>query len=298
MKIPSGTPISICWLITSDCNYSCKFCFKQDNRLSISFEEATRIFKKIANAGIKKISFSGGEPLLWRGNVIDLIKEAKSLGLMTSLITNGSLLTNDILAQLDSCLDWLTLPLDGSNSQVQTKAGRPKGHFEKIISLLDRSVNYKFKLKINTLACRHNWQDIINMPEVIYKYPVKRWRIFEFYPIRGSSIEYQKEYSISHSEFVGMIMLVADKSQKILPKCNIDFATYDKLDKTYFLIAPDATIYYSKDKEDHFIGNIKDEDIICLWKRCQFVDIKYHHYRTRWISKNNENSPISCEQSG
>jgi len=45
--------------------------------------------KELSKAGIKKVFFSGGEPLLYQKEIISLLKEAKANGLRTSIISNG-----------------------------------------------------------------------------------------------------------------------------------------------------------------------------------------------------------------
>jgi len=279
MGIHTDKPITLCWLLTSKCNYSCKFCFKQSNREEISYDDAVNILEKITAIGVKKISFSGGEPLLWSGNVLELIKKAKSLGLITTLITNGSFLTESYLKELESHLDWLTLSLDASCEEMQVKVDRPAGHFTKIMELLGKAD--KFKLKINTMVCQYNLDDLTNMVDLIERHHVKRWRIFQFYPIRDLAIKNQEEYKITDEEFAYAAQSLMKKADKL--SCDIDFATHEKLDKSYFLIAPDASIYCSANKQDHFIGNLKNDNIIDLWKSCQFVDKESYWDRTSWV---------------
>src|SRR3989344_3480432 len=98
--------ISACWLLTSKCNYRCSFCFKVTTDRELSFNEAAKILGNLAAIGVNKISFSGGEPLLWSGNTIRLIRLAKSYKILTMLITNGSLLTSENLKMLEGSLDW------------------------------------------------------------------------------------------------------------------------------------------------------------------------------------------------
>lgn len=53
----------------------------------------------LAAAGVSKITFVGGEPLL-HPLLPELLAAAKGAGLVTSLVSNGSLLTEDWLRRM------------------------------------------------------------------------------------------------------------------------------------------------------------------------------------------------------
>ncbi len=275
--------ISICWLITTKCNYNCNFCFKQSGKRELYYNEAEKILKKIAQAGVKKISFSGGEPLLWTG-IIDLIKKAKSLGLTTMLITNGSLLTKRKIKSLEKSLDWLTLPLDGSTEQQQQIVGRPKGHFSRILKFLKfLKKRKKIKVKINTVLCSKNLNNIDKLAELIKRNNIRRWKIFEFFPVRDKALQYKDDYSIKNSDF-------KRAKKRILPllknsSCSVYFGSKDLLEKAYFIIAPDGTVYSTKNDNDYLLGNLKTESLEKIWERNKIIDKEKYWERTKWILK-------------
>ena len=87
------------------CNYLCGFCFAgfaNAGRARIPQPELHEILSQLASApqapgsGPRKATFAGGEPLLSPSATKD-IQFASSLGLITSLVTNGSLLTDSML---------------------------------------------------------------------------------------------------------------------------------------------------------------------------------------------------------
>jgi radical S-adenosyl methionine domain-containing protein 2 len=46
-------------------------------------------------AGVKKINFAGGEPFLFKEELGALLAQARGLGMYTSVISNGSLITDE-----------------------------------------------------------------------------------------------------------------------------------------------------------------------------------------------------------
>ncbi len=80
------------------CNYGCKFCFaRYDKKIHLEFYEMKTVVQKTTECGcFKAINFAGGEPFLIK-DLPELICFAKKLGLETSVITNGSLLSEAVL---------------------------------------------------------------------------------------------------------------------------------------------------------------------------------------------------------
>lgn len=58
------SPNSVCWNITSKCNDNCGFCYRELNCEELTFQKQQMIIDKVAKAGVRKITFAGGEPLL------------------------------------------------------------------------------------------------------------------------------------------------------------------------------------------------------------------------------------------
>ncbi|MBU3664162.1 MAG: radical SAM protein [Bacteroidetes bacterium] len=78
------------------CNMRCKFCFATFNdikeysssKANLSKAQHLSIIKQIADFKVEKINFVGGEPTLCKW-LPDLVSYAKSLGLKTSIVSNG-----------------------------------------------------------------------------------------------------------------------------------------------------------------------------------------------------------------
>lgn len=60
-----------------------------------SLEEEKHIIKALYDAGVCLIAFEGGEPLL-RDDLPEILEYSKALGISTSIITNGVLLSRKV----------------------------------------------------------------------------------------------------------------------------------------------------------------------------------------------------------
>ena len=140
------------------CNMKCKFCYATFDDISakyLSIENVKIILFKLKEAGLKKITFAGGEPLLYP-YIIEAVSYAKEIGLTTSIITNGSLLTKDLLNSFKNKLDWIGVSIDSINFLTNQKIGRLGMDYYFYKFLIDDIKNFNFKLKINTVVNKYN----------------------------------------------------------------------------------------------------------------------------------------------
>jgi MoaA/NifB/PqqE/SkfB family radical SAM enzyme len=189
----------------------CQFCFGPDKGdREITEEKGKKVIDEVISSGVKKIVFTGGEPLLC-SYIYSLLKYAKDKGLFVILHTNGLLLNWDIIKKLETLIDQINLPLDGYDEETNSKMRLP-GHFKKIIKILTLLKKSPIRVIISTVVTSKNKYFISNisniLPEFIYK-----WRIFQF-KAEGKSKKFEKELRISDKEFIEIKKEVESKNFK------------------------------------------------------------------------------------
>ena len=132
--------------LTSCCNYRCGFCFstKLDKRW-LSANEWVPILEKLRHSGICKINYAGGEPFLYP-EIVELCKVSKRMGFMVSVVSNASLIDEDVLSDLEGSLDWLGLSVDSISEDTERKMGRGCNvgyHIENVVSVAVLAHNQK-----------------------------------------------------------------------------------------------------------------------------------------------------------
>lgn len=190
--------------LVKPCNMKCKFCYAtfQDIKVikQLSLENSIVIVNKLISAGVKKITFAGGEPLLYK-HIKELLIHTKSKGITTSIITNGSLLTNEWLSEMSYHLDWIGLSIDSLNKTTNESIGRTANthhDYPQLISLIQK---YKYKLKINTVVNIHNQHEL--MSEFITKSKTTRWKVFDTLKVEGQN---EKQFdNIKSTDFKGFV---------------------------------------------------------------------------------------------
>jgi MoaA/NifB/PqqE/SkfB family radical SAM enzyme len=95
------------------CNIDCGYCNEYDKvSPPIGYEVMCRRIDKLADLGTSVVAFSGGEPML-HPQLDDLIRHVRRRNMMAGLITNGYMLVEKRIKELnDAGLDYLQISID------------------------------------------------------------------------------------------------------------------------------------------------------------------------------------------
>jgi len=123
--------------LTYRCNNSCEFCYASSpyrDTPEMTTDDVKVIIEKIHNdAHVPTISFTGGEPTL-RKDLPHLINHASKLGMRTNLITNGTLLTEELVENLHECgLNSAQVSLESHIGDIHNEIVGNRTAFEKTI---------------------------------------------------------------------------------------------------------------------------------------------------------------------
>ncbi len=120
-------PLSITLSLTYRCNSRCIMCnywdMNGDAKSELSTVEVRNILCQADKIGIKNCTFYGGEPLL-RKDIFELVACAHSLGIKTSIITNGLLLDKGRAQRLiENGLNSLKVSIDAVGEEFDRIRG-------------------------------------------------------------------------------------------------------------------------------------------------------------------------------
>jgi MoaA/NifB/PqqE/SkfB family radical SAM enzyme len=128
-------PFSMTFILTHRCNFRCDYCDIPDAAGDeMSTAEFCRAIDELADAGLARASFSGGEALL-RPDAVEIIAHARRRGLMTSLNSNAWL-ARDRIDELARVLDLLVVSLDGPEP-IHDLVRRRRGSYARVLATLD-----------------------------------------------------------------------------------------------------------------------------------------------------------------
>ncbi len=159
--------------VTDKCNLRCKYCMPQngvdfvEHAEILSLEEIYRVVRIMAPLGIKKLRFTGGEPLV-RKNLAKLIGDAGSLhGIEDiAMTTNGILLKENISSLKSAGLKRVNISLDTLDRKVFERITGYDG-FSRVMESIDAAVDTGMSVKINCVPCRElNGESVEGLAEL------------------------------------------------------------------------------------------------------------------------------------
>lgn len=145
-------PTKVNYIITNRCNILCEYCKTWKNcGPELSPDDArSMLFNLRTWIGSYQLTITGGEPLL-RHDLFSLLKFCRTNGIITNVITNGSLLEEKYNSILSCSPDILTVSVDSFH--------RTRKNLDKSGKLIPLSK--KINIKISTVVFSENIDDII-----------------------------------------------------------------------------------------------------------------------------------------
>ncbi|WP_321416481.1 viperin family antiviral radical SAM protein [uncultured Methanomethylovorans sp.] len=271
---------SINWHITDKCNYHCAFCFSRRLGEEITnLEDAVKVLEYLKSIGIQRINFAGGEPML-HPLVFDLVRIAKEMGFVTSIVSNGYYLNQESIKKLSPWLDWIGLSVDSCCEEIHFSLGRGNGdHIRHIRNIVPYIHENGIRLKINTVVTKLNFRE--DMKPLIKELNPIRWKILQALPIKGQNEKEIENYQVSELDFDQFVKM--NKDIVLSSGDSPVFETNDDMVDSYLMIGPNGSVIKNSNMEhtveDMKINGIEEIDSIVDWKKYS------HRGGDHWISQ-------------
>lgn len=153
--------------VTDKCNLRCRYCMPPEGIHLLPHEEVLRNEEFVAligifrSMGVKKIRFTGGEPLVRKG-LIDIVHDTHMLypDLVLCLTTNGILLGDYLDDLKKNGVTKFNISLDSMNRErFLDITGRD--HFDTVIANIDKTIEDKsLDVKVNAVLLRDTLSEI------------------------------------------------------------------------------------------------------------------------------------------
>lgn len=219
--------------LTSKCNARCVYCYEEGiPQFDMSEETADRLAKVLCSSKNPiSITWFGGEPLL----KIDLIEQITNMlkdnhkNFQTEMITNGSLLTDDIIAKFpDWNIQWIQISIDGMEEEYLRRKcyyDAQTGIFDKLAENIGKLIDHKIYVDIRLNMDRENADDCIKVAEYFQsKYPDSSY--LNVYPAFLSDTERNNITPSERASYLKKIYDLYPPQQNLLteiPKINACF---------------------------------------------------------------------------
>lgn len=227
-KIGKPKPFSCTYFPTLRCNLSCVFCpvvssppknskdniftqnYSRGKRAEMTTKQAKYAIDQIEKLGISCLGFTGGEPLL-REDLEELARYAKEKNMLTTLTTNGTLITKERAKSLKNCFDSIVVSLHGLKD-IDEKIKQLEGSFKKSVDGLKFLKKYSKEsstVGIHFVVNKYNYHQI----EDVLNFAKKNCNSISYLPIHS---EFNSEFFLDEktAKKVAMKLLALKEKNK------------------------------------------------------------------------------------
>jgi len=198
-----GRPVkSIRVSVTEDCNLNCFYCHREGewhrHRSEMTPEEIERILKIARELDIRKVKFTGGEPLV-RGDIVEIVqRSAPLMDRDISLTTNGTLLSKYAYDLKEAGLHRVNVSLDTLDPEKYKKITR-KDMLKDVINGIHTAVDAGLNpVKLNMVLLRGINEDEI---EDMIRFSAESKTILQIIeleaPVEKEQTEFFRKYHVN-----------------------------------------------------------------------------------------------------
>ena len=158
----------LCYLFTEwRCNIDCHYCFQFDNkRPGMDLDTARRSIDWLKSVGCRVLAIMGGEPLLRKDLILEIVRYGARNGFFVYLPTNGYLMDEDFIDEVGRAgVAAINLAVDC----VSPRKGLPKALIAvepQFRYLVKRQPRYGYLVFFNINICRTNIRDVRLLTEI------------------------------------------------------------------------------------------------------------------------------------
>jgi radical SAM protein with 4Fe4S-binding SPASM domain len=283
--------------LTNRCNLRCKHCYMfagspLGNELSLT--EIVNLLTKFKQNGGRNLVLSGGE-VTERSDLRSIIAVANELHLITTLLTNGTQWTDDLIEYISDKVAEVQVSIDGYDEESNSKV-RGNGHFQRALNTVKQLYDREVRVTVAVTP-----MEPIDKEEYI-KFGKELMETFcndNFNLKFTHELMEGRDYAATHIDNETYRKTIEDIVEAIYPSNKLEKFVINHKSKMLFsncgygalTIAADGGIYFcSRIAELKCYGNIRTvafEDIIYLAERiramsdvdnlspCKDCDLKY-----------------------
>lgn len=191
--------------ITSHCNLKCEYCHNSEysNRKDdMTTEEIIQLISNIKRKyNINKILLTGGEPLI-QNDVCKIIEHITSLGIKADLVTNGTMLTETKLRELENAgLKRIRISIDelGETSGLRSDEN-PNRLWYIAKKIAEKS---GIEVCIHTVCSPTNVDKLYDVYRKVLEVGAARWRVFDLGYQGGAANQAQRfDFTSYYSDLI------------------------------------------------------------------------------------------------
>ncbi|AEC01648.1 radical SAM protein [Parasphaerochaeta coccoides] len=296
-------------LITSKCNLRCKHCYLDPRQTELSVKDFSSIIDYLKKIKIKELCIEGGEPLCHQ-YFDQICSSLLNLRCNKKIVTNATLLTEEIVYLIDKTFDTVQVSIDGGTKE-EYEIIRGKNSFSKLITGLNYLSKIKDKVQINFVLTALNYFQIDKLFSLAREYGLYQFRFIYVVDFSGNIVPSEEIVLYFISKLLGLITIYKEaKINLVFPERVIhkyrDLLLSNKIEN-YVGICYAGTVYTVIDSDkivypcNFLVGkkplfSFEPQSFYSEWQRCVF----FNNLRNDLQNKECEGCPanINCIDRG
>lgn len=155
------------------CNVNCYYCYTWDNKVKgMTLDTAKKSIDWLETAGCRVVAIMGGEPLLRKAFILDVIRYGSGKGFFMYLPTNGILMDRDFIDRAgEARVAAINLAVDTINEApgLPKNFKRIEGNFKYLVKMRDR---YGYIVFFNINITNENLEDVKALTEIAHDHNI------------------------------------------------------------------------------------------------------------------------------
>ncbi|MDD5070849.1 MAG: radical SAM protein [Candidatus Omnitrophica bacterium] len=208
-------PFTIMFELTYGCNFNCPHCYlghqKNGKKRELNTEEIKKILDQLAELGVYRIGFTGGEPLT-RPDIFEILSYANKKGFCFGLLSNGYLIdakTADKLKKVN--VDKLDITFNSMCEKTFSALSGVKNGYGRVFSAVNLLIRRQMQVSIKSTVTSINQNEIEKISAFARDKGIPYRIDGEVLPCKGGDSELVDELSVGHQAFLSL-------RQKIYPE--------------------------------------------------------------------------------
>ncbi len=151
--------------------------------------------------GVRKINIAGGEPMLYP-HLDELCRLLKSMGFIVSIVSNGSLMTEEWISKVSGVVDCIGISIDSPDEDDEVEIGRGNGtinHIEQVKRIAKIVKKYGIRFKLNITVVRKSWNK--DFRSLIAEIKPDRIKVFRVLTLKSANDDRCDTWSITDEQF-------------------------------------------------------------------------------------------------
>lgn len=306
-KQPSPDEIKL--EVTYNCPLACVHCSSDaysNNSLQMSYDKCAEIINEAHEMGIKKISFSGGEPLTW-DYIQETVKLASGFGMKVTIYSSGNVDDQeDMFFKLkENGLKKAIFSLYSSIEGHHELITRKRGSFGKTISAIQQCLKNGIEAEVHFVAVSQTFRELESIASMCRSLGVQKISVLRFVPQgRGALFSQGLMTKDENKELIKIIRALRDKGYNIRTGSPFNVLLLNKRPGCYaaqdrLVVTPDLRIYpcdaFKQIPAENIVSTVEGSELSSSTLQNCWVSSPYLNTVRDAVAANAEEPCSSCE---